>query len=62
MVRALVVQPFTTQSDLTIVLSWITPMPMKGAMSSDKMELDLYIDFIVDDKFKCSVSSYLPVC
>jgi len=26
------------------------------------MELDLYIDFVVEDKFKCSVSSYLPVC
>jgi hypothetical protein len=26
------------------------------------IELDLYIDFVVDDKFKCSVSSYLPVC
>ena len=26
------------------------------------MELDLFIDFMVDDKFKCSVSNYLPVC
>ena len=26
------------------------------------IELDLYIDFVVDDKFTCSVSSYLPVC
>jgi hypothetical protein len=26
------------------------------------MELDLFVDFVVDDKFKCSVSYYLPVC
>lgn len=26
------------------------------------IELDLYVDFMVQDKFKCSVSSYLPVC
>lgn len=29
---------------------------------TDRIELDLYIDFMVDDKFKCSVSTYLPVC
>lgn len=26
------------------------------------IELDLYVDFMVQDQFKCSVSSYLPVC
>lgn len=64
MIRPLVIQPFSTASDITIVLSWITPAPsqVEGQMNSDKMELDLYIDFVVEDKFKCSVSSYLPVC
>lgn len=64
MIRPLVIQPFSTSSDITIVLSWITPAPsqVEGQMNSDKMELDLYIDFVVEDKFKCSVSSYLPVC
>ena len=33
-------------------------------MNSDKMELDIYmyIEFVVEDKFKCSISSYLPIC
>jgi len=33
MVRPLVIQPYDTQSDLTIVLSWITPvnLPSEGA-------------------------------
>jgi hypothetical protein len=50
---------------LTIVLSWITPTPQQDAKSDadfNGIELDLYIDFVVEDKFKCSVSSYLPVC
>ena len=66
MVRPLVMQPTSTNSDLTIVLSWITPSPNQGGemQSTDHngMELDLFIDFMVDDKFKCSVSNYLPVC
>lgn len=62
MVRPLAIQPTTTESDLTIVLSWITPSPNQGDGSDHKgIELDLYIDFMVDN-FKCSVSSYLPVC
>jgi hypothetical protein len=56
-------QPTSTNSDLTIVLSWITPSPSQGGeIEHNGMELDLFIDFMVDDKFKCSVSNYLPVC
>ena len=66
MVRPLVIQPYNTQSDLTIVLSWITPSPQPdvkgGEADFNGIELDLYIDFVVEDKFKCSVSPYLPVC
>jgi hypothetical protein len=64
MARPLVVQPYTYPSDLTIVLSWITPTPSNDGQSqdADRIELDLYVDFMVDDKFKCSVSTYLPVC
>jgi len=37
-------------------LSWISPG------EGSEIELDLYVDFMVDNKFKCSVSSYLPIC
>ena len=65
MSRPLAIQPNNYPSDLTIVLSWITPTPSSDDSSStqnlQQIELDLYIDFMVD-KFKCSVSTYLPVC
>lgn len=75
MVRPLVIQPYDAQSDLTIVLTWMTPVKaaienghsdQSNSQNSLEMgtpiELDLYVDFMVQDKFKCSVSSYLPVC
>ena len=55
-------------SDLTIVLTWITPSPNQNDLSNSgngqisPIELDLFVDFSVENKFKCSVSSYLPVC
>ena len=53
-------------SDLTIVLTWITPSPNQNehenGQTSAPIELDLFVDFNVENKFKCSVSSYLPVC
>lgn len=54
----MVLQPTNSPSDMTIVLTWIT------AMNSNQLniELDLFVDFMVDEKFKCSVSTYLPVC
>lgn len=69
MTRPLAIQPYTSMSDLTIVLTWITPSPNQNdplnkgnSQTSAPIELDLFIDFNVENKFKCSVSSYLPVC
>jgi hypothetical protein len=57
MARPLVIQPYSPASDLTIVLSWV-----QGEQQSSSIALDLYVDFMTENKFKCSVSSYLPVC
>ena len=66
MTRPLAIQPYTSMSDLTIVLTWITPSPNQNNQNENgqtsPIELDLFIDFNVENKFKCSVSSYLPVC
>lgn len=54
MVRPLVIQPFDTESDLTIVLTWMTPLKPQpdgghsdSASASNPIELDLYVDFMV---------------
>jgi hypothetical protein len=50
MVRPLAIQPSNTQSDLTIVVSWITPFLNQGDGSYHKgIELDLSVDFMVDN-------------